>query len=466
MPRPNILFITTDQHRFDTLGCHGHPLVKTPHLDALAADGLDFTRAFVQNPVCVPSRACLQTGRYTHQHGVTYMEEVIDSTPGLPSWEPTYMEQLQAHGYATAAMGKIHMYPEKGFDRQELTGGKGVRWLQAQGQRIGPAPLGPAYAAWLEAKRPGAYESIYAARRAQEPYRDIGLFENPLSNAEYVETWIAERSAQVLRERPADRPFFLWSGFCGPHDPWDPPEPYRSLYRPEDQTLPDEFPGWPSWRGRWDEAAVRRMRAYYLGMVTCIDDHIGRLLGELRTSGLYDETLIIFTTDHGEFLGERGRTGKGLFFDSILRVPFIIKPPRSTGFRPRRLDQVTENFNLAPTILDYAGLTPPAAMTARSLRPLIEDRPGAAAACRPAAFSEFASHDRLTRGKCIRTATHKYVRWLPSGREELYELAGDPLEKENLATSAALAGEKAALKDALYDWLAETGPAQHPAGAP
>ncbi|MHB0878926.1 MAG: sulfatase-like hydrolase/transferase [Anaerolineae bacterium] len=103
MRRPNVVLITTDQQRFDALGCNGYPLLRTPHMDAIAADGANFSHAYVQSPICVPSRACLQTGRYTHQHGVTYMETAVDSTPGLPAWETTFMERLQGAGYRTGA---------------------------------------------------------------------------------------------------------------------------------------------------------------------------------------------------------------------------------------------------------------------------------------------------------------------------------------------------------------------------
>ena len=149
--QPNIILITTDQQRYDTLGVTGNPHIHTPHLDALANRGTLFEHAYVQSPVCIPSRASLMTGRYLHQHGVTYMANAVDTTPGLPSWEISFMERLQAAGYHTGATGKIHMNPPRGFDYQRLCGGKGFRWTQAEGLPIGPAPLGPAYASWLEA---------------------------------------------------------------------------------------------------------------------------------------------------------------------------------------------------------------------------------------------------------------------------------------------------------------------------
>ena len=163
--RPNILLISTDEQRYDTLGVAGNTQVRTPHLDALSSRGAFFERPYIQNTVCIPSRACLQTGRYTHQHGVTYMEAEIDLTPGLPEWEVTFMERLQAAGYRTGATGKMHMMPQKGLHYQRLVGGKGSRWTEAEGGPLGPGPLGPTYASWLETRHPGGYEAIYEQRR-------------------------------------------------------------------------------------------------------------------------------------------------------------------------------------------------------------------------------------------------------------------------------------------------------------
>lgn len=143
---PNILLITSDQQRYDTLRANGNPLIRTSHLDTLAQQGVNFQRAYVTNPVCVASRACLQTGRYTHQHGVEYMENVVDDTPGLPPWEVTFMERLQMAGYRTAAFGKMHMYPAKGFNEMALSGGQGARWDRPFGSPLGPSPLGNDYA--------------------------------------------------------------------------------------------------------------------------------------------------------------------------------------------------------------------------------------------------------------------------------------------------------------------------------
>ncbi|NLF93998.1 MAG: sulfatase-like hydrolase/transferase [Oligosphaeraceae bacterium] len=452
--RPNIILITTDQQRSDSLGINGNSMVRSPNLDALAREGVHFANAFVQNTVCVPSRACLQTGRYTHQHGVTYMESVVDDTPGLPEHEKTFMEMLQENGYYTGATGKIHMYPAKGFDWQQLCGGKGHRWLQAQGSSLGPGPLGEVYAAWLEKKRPGAYEQIYAARRATEHYLDTGVMDIPLSNDEYVESWIAEESEGFIRRQAQqEQPFFLWCGFCGPHGPMDPPEPYRSMYAPENVPLPLEVDGCPSWREKWSEPLMRKAIAYYYGMVTCIDDHVGQLVRTLKELDIYQDTLILFVSDHGEMLGDRGRLGKGVFYDSVMRVPMLIKPPARIRHLPRTFTGQVEAMSVAPTILQCAGIAVPENVSATSLLPQIT---GASSDGAEMVFSEFVSNDKSEVSKCVRTDDYKYILFFNDGRQEFYNLQNDPLEKDNLALAGREREKMLSLRDALFFWLART----------
>jgi len=235
--RPTILLFTTDQQRYDALGVDGGEVCRTPHLDALARRGVRFDRAYIQNPVCIPSRACLMTGRYTHQHGVRYMETVIDRTPGLPEWELTIQRRLQSAGYHTAAFGKLHMMPDRDFETMITCGGKGARWTRATGLDIGPGPLGPQYAQWLEARHPGGYELLYEQRRRPEYRANATAVVNVLPLEEYVDYWIAQNTIDFL-EQDHDRPFFVWCGFCGPHGPFDPPKPYDELYPLEEIPLP------------------------------------------------------------------------------------------------------------------------------------------------------------------------------------------------------------------------------------
>jgi len=428
--RPNILLITTDQQRYDTLGTTGARLVRTPHLDALARRGVLFHRAFVQSPICIPSRACIQTGRYTHQHGVDYMEEVIDDTPGLAAWEITFMERLQAAGYRTAAFGKIHMMPEKGFHEMQVTGGKGERWTRSAGLPIGLAPLGRDYAAWLEARRPGGYEALYQQRRAPEYRTYRAAITNVLPLEDYVDTWIAENTIAFL-QRHHGQPFFAWCGFCGPHGPVDPPRPYDTLYSPEDVELPANYrvdeDGRPRSTTLEEDRIARRYCAYYWGLVTLIDELVGRIVAVLQERGLLANTVIAFTSDHGEMLWERGRLGKGNFYEPVVRVPLVVAPPGGT--QPvAESDEVVEVFDLAPTILDYAGAEIPPSMSAQSLRPLLEGRSWS----KEAAFCRHRTADRAVKGLCVRTRRYKYVYWGEARPEQFFDLQEDPLERRNL----------------------------------
>jgi len=441
--RPNILLITTDQQRYDTLGVTGNEFIHTPHLDVLARRGTLFEHCIIQNPVCIPSRACMQTGRYTHQHGVRYMETVIDTTPGLPEWETTFMERLQQSGYRTAAFGKIHMMPPKGFDELQLTGGKGQRWTQSEGLPIGPGPLGPYYAAWLEERDPGAYERIYEQRRTPEYKQLCSALPNVLPTDEVVDHWIAENTLEFL-SRDHDQPFFVWCGFCGPHGPFDPPEPYASMYAPEEVPIPPTYladtsnkpPFQRGAGGRFrrepDDSLIRRIISYYYGLCTLIDDEVGRILQVMEQRGLLDNTLIIFTSDHGEMLGEFGMMGKGNFYESVIRVPTIVVPPGAKANRSR-ISDVVEVFDLAATILDYAGCQIPDSMEAKSWRPLL-DGEGAGKEC---ALCEYTNNDQTLSGKCLRTERYSYAYWGVEQGEEFYDLVDDPLQLRNLATDPA-----------------------------
>ncbi len=437
-PRPNVLLITTDQQRYDMLGANGNAQVRTPHLDALAARGALFCHATIQNTVCIPSRACLQTGRYTHQHGVCYMESVIDDTPGLPAWELTFMERLQCAGYRTGAFGKIHMMPEKGFHEMQVTGGKGSRWTMSAGLPIGLGPLGRDYAAWLEARHTGGYEAIYEQRRRPEYHQYRTAISNVLPLEQYVDYWIAENTLDFIR-RDHGQPFLAWCGFCGPHGPVDPPRPYDTLYEPEEVVLPANYAvddeGHPRATTPEQEWIARRWCAYYMGLVTLIDDMVGRLVEALEERGLIENTLILFTTDHGEMMFERGRLGKGNFTEAVIRAPLIVVPPGEPAdglVGGREVEGLVETYDIAPTVLDYARAEIPATMSARTLRPLVEG----AGQGKDLALCEYTSNDRSERGICVRTERAKYEYWSPSGQERFYDLQADPLERRNLVAQA------------------------------
>ncbi len=436
---PNLILVTTDQQRYDTLGVTGNEAIRTPTLDEMAGRGTFFRNAFVQNPVCIPSRACMQTGRYTHQHGVRYMEAVIDTTPGLPGWEHTFMEHLQAAGYETGAVGKIHMMPEKDFHHLRVCGGKGARWIHSEGQEIGPGPLGPTYRGWLEERHPGGYEMIYEQRRRPEYRGQMTAIVNVLPVEEYVDYWIAEEAIEFIRQ-DRSRPFFLWIGFCGPHGPMDPPAPYDELYPFDEVPWPKtlDAPQVPdnSFRQRVhrDPTLMRRVISYYWALVTFIDDMMKRISDALDEEGLWDNTLLALTSDHGDMLGDKARMGKGNFYDIVTHVPTFVIPPGRTP-AVSGVNDVVEVMDIAPTMLDYAGVEIPSVMQATSLRPLIEGRGGG----HEAVLCEYTTNDQSFSGKCVRTERYKYCFWTGDRADEFYDLEADPDELNNLIDDRAYA---------------------------
>jgi arylsulfatase A-like enzyme len=451
-PRPNILFITTDQQRTDTIGIYGSRQVRTPNIDALAARGVVFGRAYTQNTICIPARTCWMTGRYIHQHGIDYMEENIDDTPLLPDHERTVGEYLQSAGYHTGAFGKLHVWPERGYHEKKTCGGKGARWTRSAGMEIGLGPLGRDYAAWLEAKSPGAYERMYEQRRLPEYEKYRSAIDNVLTLEEYVDTWCAENTIDFIR-RGHGKPWFAWCGFCSPHDPMDPPEPYCRMYKPDDVELPPNYginlDGSPRPTTPEQDRVARRHIAHYWGLVTLIDDQVGRIVKALDETGQAANTLILFVSDHGEMLWERGRLAKSWFYEPIVRVPLMVVPPGGMK-RGARVEGLVETFDVAPTMLDYACAGIPRSMSATSLRPLIEQGgPG-----KPVAFSQFVASDRAFRTVCTVTERFKYV-WSSGVRpEEFFDMQSDPLERRNLIADPASRDEIDRLRKLMIERLA------------
>ncbi|MDF2721070.1 MAG: hypothetical protein K0Q59_745 [Paenibacillus sp.] len=446
--RPNIILITTDQQRYDTLGINSG-IVRTPHLDGLAKEGVSFERPYINNTVCMPSRACIQTGRYTHQHGLRYMESVIDKTPGLPPWEETFMERLQVAGYNTGAVGKIHMIPPKGFDYTALTNGQGARWTVPYGSPYGPSQLGDEYACWLEARHPGGFELIHEQRRSPEYKANHSAVVSVLPTEEYIDYWVTENAIRfVSQKRPDDEPFFLWYGLCNPHGPIDPPAEYANLYPQEEIQLSELYTKRGNPQRGPSEQALRRWISYYYGLCTFVDDMVGKLFRTLRDKGLWDNTVIVFTSDHGEMMGDFGKFGKGDFYESVVRVPLIIKPPANERHLPTVSDQV-ELIDLAPTILDYAGLRIPGTMQGVSLRPVM----AGAAEGKEAVLCEYTTNDQSRHGKCIRTERYKYWFNAPEGRATLFDLQEDPHEFRNVADDPAYGGVRNDMQERLLSHL-------------
>ncbi|QOR71098.1 sulfatase-like hydrolase/transferase [Ruania alkalisoli] len=373
--RPNVLLVMTDQQRWDALAHAGTFPVQTPNLDRLADDGVWFRRTYVQSPLCVPSRASLLTGRYVHQHGCQ------DNDHSLWPEAPSFVRSLQDEGYRTANVGKLHftwfhdvellaadpILRRMGFDEPLETTGK----MSRGNVRASP------YTEHLRSK--GLLEGYLddlLTRVEDGPYEARPSI---LDEEDHIDGWVMRGAADWLSAVETE-PFFCWVGPPGPHDPFDPPEPYASLYDPADMPLGPldyQYPVGPSVASKDVPDAtpeqIQRMRAMYLANVTYIDAWVGRLMQVLRDRDLLSDTWVIFCSDHGEMLGDHKLVGKAQFFDPAVRVPLIVRPPDGSGYaRGMVRDSLVELIDVSATILDIAG-TSLDGHQGRSLLPLLRE---------------------------------------------------------------------------------------------
>jgi choline-sulfatase len=423
MPRfRNILFLFSDEHHARILGCDGHPLVRTPNLDRLAARGTRFTRAYTPSPICVPARASLATGRWVHE--TRYWDNAIAYDGRVPGWA----HRLRTEGVRVESIGKLHYrnaIDDTGFARQHvpthLAEGLGQIWAAVRDPL--PEPVGhiPLY------DKLGAGESSY--NRYDRQIADLGV------------RWLEERA----REHPA-QPWMLFAGFVAPHFPLIVPQRYLDLYPLDSIPDPKLLPRNGHVRHPWVERKARftdfdafigsdeRRKlaiASYLGLVTYLDEQLGRVLDALARLGLDDSTLIVYASDHGEHNGARGLWGKGDLYREATQVPLMLA---GAGVPAGRTCSTNVNLvDLYPTFLDALGIAPVAhelGLPGQSLlgvaaRPDDPSRVG---------FSEYhaigspSAAFMLTRG---RFKFHHYVGHEP----ELFDLESDPEEARDLAAS-------------------------------
>jgi choline-sulfatase len=407
---PNILVLMSDQHRADMMGCAGDPAVKTPVMDRLAAEGVRFSRAICQGPLCMPARASLLTERYVRDHGVFQNNSEV----GLDM--PTGVQSLREAGYHTAVIGKTHLWAHGdrgripvsqmrerlvhyGFDEVHETVGKlaNLAHPNPYTEYLESAGLLAEYRSHVGARSYGALRSDEQPRE-RRPMWDATPIELPLES--YVDAWHGRRVVRWIDEYAFDRPFFLFVGFPGPHDPWDAPREAVDPYLKQDVALPGStrrpeprsgvygaflraFLGFSNSDTLTDERIRQARRAYY-GDVSIIDSAIGDILDALARRGALDDTWVVYTTDHGEMMGEHGLLAKMVFYAPAVRIPLIVRPPG--GCAARVVAERVEQFDLSATCSEIAGARPVPGSEARSLLPVI--RGDAAAPTRPASVSE------------------------------------------------------------------------------
>lgn len=409
-PRPNVLVILTDDQRWDAMGCAGHPVLKTPHLDRLASEGARFANAFVTTSLCSPSRASMLSGLYGHRHGV------LNNFTEYPDKLPSYPKQLRAAGYETAYFGKWHMgetnaVPRSGFDFWMSHGGQGnyfdTEWnINGQRQLI----------------------------------------------KGYYTTVVTEQAVQWL-QRPHPKPFLLVIGQKAPHGGPIQPEPkYEHALDDVRIAKPANFDAWskgkpawlaesyPTWHGAggplYNYFDYDKFVKAYLATLLSVDDSVGRIYEALRQTGQLDRTVIVFTSDNGFALGEHGRVDKRTMYEESLRVPLLVRYPPLVP-KAKVIDQMVLNLDLAPSLLDICGAKPLRGIDGRSWKPLLE---GKTKGWRTS-FLYFYNYEKefpyTPNVRGVRMDRWKYI-FYPHGdgspdrySAELYDLQADPLEVNN-----------------------------------
>lgn len=443
MQRPNVLILYTDQQRWDALGAAGNPEIRTPNLDRLASAGTMFSHHFVQAPVCMPSRASFLSGRYPASIGITHM-----GVP-LPQDLPLLPHYLRNYGYRTANIGKIHALPHANRDHREPHPSYGFDHLEISDE---PGPYEDAYRSWVRAKAPDELDHISAGLppSAAVWQRTMGVKDGiahppdrlpkqavPFPGRDDLthSAFVGEQTRAFIAQQ-ARLPWLCIAGFYSPHSPWIVPRKYLDLYDPATLTLPppevraaqppSKMQRESAPAGQSDDELRSVMHGYY-AMVSEVDDQIGQILELVERQGMTDDTMIVFTSDHGEWLGKYGRYGKGHpADDTVSRVPLIIKPPARYASRTPVVDHLVEAIDVLPTVLEVAGIPIPPVLQGRSLCPLWMNEESSAASWRESALTEHGVW------KTLRTTHHRYL-VEASGAEGLYDLDRDPHGIDNIA---------------------------------
>lgn len=386
--RPNVLYIMTDQHNYRALSCAGHETVETPNIDRLAESGLYFENAYCPSPVCGPSRAALFSGLFPRANGVTdNWVEFDDGVPVLP-------QLLQENGYHTALVGKLHFEPvakPHGFDYIKKHDSMHDLYESEE-------PWNSAYVKWLADKKyDGDVQKVIDRASEEESsfvenqnLRRFLMGDNWRSAEEHSNTWVANEACEYLHQH-RDEPFFLFASFFGPHQPMAAPGKWSDMYDPDEITLPEEFyldiDDKPAAQAKsqhrdffryydrydWSEDQYREILAAYYGQVSMIDEKVGEMLDELDRQGLADDTIVVFTSDHGDHAGQFGWFHKTTMYEGSAHVPLVVRDPGYDDASGERTGSVVNNMDLFDTILERCGVEYDGPSHARSLVPLFEN---------------------------------------------------------------------------------------------
>lgn len=422
--KPNILLITTDQQRYDTVAPDRPSFLRTPHYDHLSREGITFSRAYSDCPICVPTRISIMTGKYALTHGMLNNGE----TSEVMSDKDTLPEILRRCGYQTAAIGKMHFGPERvrhGFEEMIL----------------------PADYYNEMAKSGNPLQPMHHGLGQNELYPTMATVPEALT----LTSWTAEKCIEYIQKRrDPSKPFFLWCSFSKPHPPFDPPEPYYSMYRgkdipdsvvgewADDENCPEDFKRFRQ-RGSYDlipEDVLKEARAAYWGLITQIDYNMGRVFAGLQDNGEFEETLIIYTSDHGEFLGDHNTGCKIFPHEPSAHVPFVLRLPKSWTNRMhgQSIDKLITHADILKTLVEAAGGEVNIPNDGINLIELARGQAeGRECIVIAAENKNETDNESYLRFLSVFEGRWKYIYYTEGAQEQLFDLENDPKELVNLA---------------------------------
>ena len=469
--QPNVVVLMSDQQRLDTVSCYGlNEICRTPHIDALAARGVRFDSAFTPTAICSPARASFYTGLYPHKHGVTANGLCLrEGVRGLNH----YLDEV---GYRCGYAGKWHVDEQTGptgygFAGQDFMGYAFPGSDLLPGLQFGAKPRGHnPYADYLKERGfdppPTVSHRFVGTNPSNQAQEMFALHEGPVESC--IEYFVAEEAMRVLDEVATDEePFFLWANFWGPHSPSLVPEPYFSMYDPK--AIP-EHPGYAEtfekkpyrqqlieklWGlGDYGWEGFQEIAARYFGHCTLIDDMVGRVVAHLERLGVLDNTIIVYTADHGDCLGAHKLIEKGEFmYDEIYRIPLVIAHPdcQAPG---TACDEFVYLHEIMLSSLDAAGLAVPADLDGQSFLSAMEGRPFANG--REEVYCVFDRHFTVANQRMVRTRTHQFT--FNSGDPgELYDLQRDPYQLDNVYGDPAYEAVRQDLMGRMDRYMEELG---------
>ncbi len=457
----NILFLMADQHRPHALGVDGDTVARTPNLDKLAQSGTRFDHAYCASPVCVPSRASILTGLAAHNHGA------YNNALPWPFEHKTIAHHLGRAGYMTGLIGKMHFVDAQthGFDYHldfndwfQYLGPKTKLFADELGKRnsgSGNPQIDDLWRdfddPWIGVREPDGREGLVALDRVSK-----------LAERDHFESFVTRESIRFLKNHGTRQPFFLMASYLKPHDPFMPAERFAKMFRPEDMRIPatwgkvdvatvpkeirDSIARHAATPELRDPVNVKKHIAYYYANLAQMDDNIGAMLNALRELNLENDTIVVYTTDHGEMLGAHGLWQKMVFYEPSVGIPLIFRVPGVT--RPGARSQTPVNSSgLMPTLLELCGLPTPSGLDGESMTADLREPDRARA---KTVYSEYALGSPHAKSM-IREGDFKYVSYV-GDMPELYDLRHDPDEMKNLALLPAHKGKADEMEAKLFAW--------------